>query len=315
MSNRINLNVIMDKTHFQKGENISGTVHLELLEPFKVKKITLFFNKSFECEFNEDSTVRNTKFNNYIYEIEIILYQGKKNLNELGSGHHRFPFSITPRKSDSGTSHFSDFIQDSYLKFRNTYLIKACLDIQNEEVPKLSTSKIVSVIPKNEIIKKMTEKINIMSCICLSSRNILLIAYADQEKYLPSDTIKFISRLSTSDYHIKRMKTRLICNILINCRNLKIKRTKSLNVNNNSKNIDSECLTELDIPMNAPFSTDEKYLKVSYILESLIYINRGSPIMIQRNIIIEQKEGPNEKYAGIGAIKGIVFPIKNYSLD
>lgn len=310
MSSKISFNVITDKSQYKKGENITGTVHLELLYPYEIKKIAIQFNKIFTCHLRE-----NGNLTNYIYNNELILYESKKNLNEIGSGHHRFPFCFINDRSGDGSTAFSDNSTGSLVKFANSFKIEANLFFKDENLPAKKVVKTLTIHSKNESTKKMTEKISIMSCICLQSANILLVAYSDKENYLPSEKIIFTSRLSTKDYRIKRTKTRMICNITINTKKVKYKSSLLVSNCDNLKIEKGDCISEIKIPENVPASVNEKYLKVSYLLESFIFINRGSPIKITRNIFVEQKPGKLDKYLGIGALKGILFPVKKCRIE
>ncbi|KRH93373.1 putative Arrestin-like protein [Pseudoloma neurophilia] len=314
---KFNFDVIIDKSYYEKGENITGTVHLELLRPLKVKNIFLEFFKTFECEFQEYSTFKdgNNKINNFLYNQKVTLYEGKKILNELGSGHHRFPFSIKPKYLDSGSSKFSDFFQETFLKFKSSYNVTATLNIHDEQSIIKKSTKEVIMCPRIDIVRKMTEKITIMSCICFRSTDILLIAYADKEKYRASEVIQFVSRLSSDNSKIKRMKTRLVCNIWINFRNIRQKQSKILVEVDNTKTENGDCVAMLKIPTNAPSSTEEKHLRVFYTLEALVYVNSSSPIKISRKIALEPERYQNERYVSIGAIKGVQFPSKHLDIE
>lgn len=306
---KLNFDIITDKSHYQNNEDITGTVHIELLEPLKVQSIILEFMKCFECELQLDSLYNNkNRVENCIYSQKTVLYKGRRSFNELGSGHHEFPFIIKTKQSDDGSSQYSDLIQDSFLKFKNSYNIAATLNMKDcVFLPQKKTREII-ISSQKDIVKKKSEKISIMSCICLTYTDILLIAFTDEAKYAQSDTIKFISRLSTDTYRIKRMKTRLICTFCVNYRNIRFRESKIICSTEKSIVELGECKTSLFIPANAPSSTIERHLNVSYMLESLIFINRGSPIKISREILIGPKKHYNLKYAAIGAIRGIQFP-------
>lgn len=312
---QFNFDVITEKSHYQRNENIKGTVHLELLEPLKVQSVILEFMKCFECELRADPFVHNNhRVDNCIYSHKIVLYKKKKVFNELGSGHHVFPFIIKPKQSDNGSSQYSDFLQDTFLKFKNFYNIAATLNMEEGVSCTYTKTKEVVICSQTDIVKKKTEKISIMSCICLTYTNILLIAYTNEAKYAQSEEIKFITRLSVDTYRIKRIKSRLVCTFWINYRNMKYRDNKIICSTEKSIVESGECRSSLYIPANAPSSTYERHLIVSYTLESLIFINRGSPIRISREIAIGPKKHQNMKYAAIGAIRGIHFPTANLFL-
>lgn len=316
MYKKLNLKITLDKPSFYNNEVISGIIHLESLENLKTNKLTLVLTKNFNYEYDserQDPYIQLIKNQMEIYKKKLLLYEAKKRLNELGSGYHQFPFSISLNSTNNGSSTFSQYMNNTFISFQNEYKLEAFLDIQNDNVYK--DEKILNIMSDLKVIKKITDTINIMSCLCLQSTNILIIGYADKEFYFTEDILNFTVRLSNSTFRIKRMKLRLVCHIKLKNRQNKIYKTKIIGFNDESVIKEDECESSIKTPSNIPSTTEESYLNVFYILEGMIYINRGSPVRIKRNIKIYKKNKINEKYLPIGAMKGIFFPRKYLQID
>lgn len=180
---------------------------------------------------------------------------------------------------------------------------------------KILVTKNILIKQKNHSKRKITDNINILSCICLSSYKILIIAYLNKESINSSENLEFICKLSSEKYFIKKMKIKIFLNLEIYNKYLKIKKYKKLILENKNSIIEeNKCISKFNLPENLPYSCFEKYLKVFYEIEAIVYINRGSPVKISRNFFVEPKLQPKDKYFSIGAIKGIKFPINRLDL-
>ncbi|ELA45808.1 hypothetical protein VCUG_02705 [Vavraia culicis subsp. floridensis] len=161
-----------------------------------------------------------------IYSKEIVIYESFRHVNKLGSGYHVFPFKITLRPKDSGTCTLSQYVDNFYVEANSYYGIDAFLKVEGVFKPVLTDNVRVEMRTYHQKTRKITDTINITSCLCLMSTNLIIIGHTDKDKYSTTDAISFFTRLSNNTYGIKSVKLRLYCHLTLRTKNNVVNKTK-----------------------------------------------------------------------------------------
>lgn len=317
---RCSFKALLSRPHFLNNEIISGKLHLELLEALPLQKVYLYFYKKFECTFetsqNDISFPRKlSKHDRVLFRREVVVYEAYRQTNKLGSGHHTFPFQITLRSCDSGTSAVSQYINSIFVEARNYYVLEAFLKVDGIFRPIASDRLDVDILTYHGKPRKVTDTIKITSCLCLMTTNIMVVGYTDRNEYGTGDMITFSTRLTSNEYRIRKVGLRLYCHITLRSGNNVFNKIQVIARTDMSETVAGDCQSQVRVPVGAPSTVYERYLSVHYVLTAIVHINRTAPVTIERKVAIHRIPKRKDVYCSIGACKGIELPCTYISID
>ncbi|KAM0672755.1 hypothetical protein CWI42_052010 [Ordospora colligata] len=313
----------LNKELYVCGDEVRGAIEIKTRNPLCISKINLKLLRKMEMNIqrteegkHEEDTFEaiNRSINKYCYQFQV--YANDDPLEEISSGHHRFPFKFGLRRDDGGSSEVKGVYFDLLCSIKGSYELHADIHMLGIHNPVYSAHKEMQVIENCTEPKAFHATVEIQSPICLFTRKYDVSFELNKQFYFSGDALAIRACIPSKTPKIKCMECFLYEILSISANGQEEIRTKYIaggeGVNEEEGRASTLCL-RIPSTTSSTFTDNDAGMRI--VLFISLGLSKGAPIKIKKYLQIVKKRIAYPEIDSINVLEGEIYPEKVFVLS
>ncbi|KAL7349676.1 putative thioredoxin-interacting protein [Encephalitozoon intestinalis] len=308
------IKIDLDKEMYPGGSEVRGAVDIKMRSPLRISKINLVFSKTTRLKIQEIERKENTEnnevekiYDGYRHEFEI--YSSDDPLEEVSSGHHRFPFRFMLRREDEGSLEIKGVYFDILCNIRSIYDLYAEIYILGVHNPAYTVRREIQIVDPIMEPRNFNTAIDVLSPICFLSRRYNIRLEVDKEFYYSGDCLVTEASIPSKKPKIKRMECFIYEILSVSVEGKEILRTKYIGGGEAEHYDGGRVLrASLKIPSTTPSTVMGSNFSIRVVLFINLELYRGTPVRIKKYIHVIKKNIIHPEIDCMDVLEGEIYP-------
>ncbi|KAH9411342.1 hypothetical protein HK407_05g10080 [Ordospora pajunii] len=313
----------LNKEIYVCGDEVRGTIEIKTRNPLSISKINLKLLRKMEMSIQRTEEGKHEgdvfeavdrNISKYCYEFEV--YTNEDPLEEISSGHHRFPFKFELRRDDGGSSDVKGVYFDLLCNIKGSYCFHADIYMFGIHNPVYSVDREMQVIESNAEPKAFHATVEIQSPICFFGRKYNVSFELNKLFYFSGDALAIRACIPSRTPKIKCMECFLYEILSISANGQEEIRTKYIaggeGVNEGEGRASTLCLR---IPSTTPSTFTDNEVGMRIVLFINLGLSKGAPIKIKKYLQVVKKQIAYAEIDSINVLEGEIYPEKVFMLS
>lgn len=312
----------LDRETHKCGSEVVGVIDLRIREPLCISKIGLSFSKITKLRLQKTQDAKESQGDvddiekdqeGYKYEFEV--YRNADPLEEISSGHHRFPFKVRLRNGDGASSEIKGVYFDFLCDIKNRYELCAEVHTFGAQEPMCVVKREVLIVDQMSDPRMFHATVKILSPICFFSKKYDINFELDKSLYYSGECLLLRALVLSEKQVIKQVECFVYEILSVSVDGQEVVRTKYV-VGGKAKWDGEKFETSLRIPSTTPSTVTEDFFSLKAVLFVNVSFHRGSPVKIKRYLsIVKRSLIMCPELDCVNILEGEVYPEKIFTLS
>jgi hypothetical protein len=317
------IRIELDKEFYESGSEVAGIIDMKTRDALCISRINLTFTKKLNLKLRKieemgvvDESSEIIKLNQDLFDYKFEVYHNSDPLEEISSGHHKFPFKFTLKREDNGSTEIKGLYFDFLCDVRSRYNLAAEVFMFGAHNAMYVVDKEVHVIDPLTEPTQFSTRVQISSPICFFSRKYDILFDLDRALYLAGECLELRATVSSKKPIIKQIECFLYEVLSVTVGGKSIVRSKYIVGGDATPEEDGRTFrTSLRIPSTTPSTVTDPRFSLKAVLFVNINFFKGSPVRAKKYVRIAKRSISYPEIDTLSVLEGEVYPEKVFVLS